>query len=195
MKRKCSTKILPRKFEPAVPGNVKLKLPTVDLLSYWRDFDGRVSDTNRLCCWAWFLPRKIENVIKGFTTLAYFQNFFWKWELSWQSHRLTKYRIGECFNYVLIEYMQDPVTANSHALSSRLKYSLELSSGWLEICMRVFSTLMPRSNENKSCMRVSEYSHQLSLNFEPVQSWWSECMRVDRWNHASWPLAANANES
>jgi hypothetical protein len=27
MKRKRSTKMLPRKFEPAVPGNVKLKLP------------------------------------------------------------------------------------------------------------------------------------------------------------------------
>ena len=67
------------------------------------------------------------------------------------------------------------------------KYSLELSSGRLEICidvaltagqtrMRVenlsesFLTLMSRSNENKSCMRVSEYSHQLSLNFEPVQN-------------------------
>jgi hypothetical protein len=27
MKRKRSRKILPRKFEPAVPGNVKLELP------------------------------------------------------------------------------------------------------------------------------------------------------------------------
>jgi hypothetical protein len=27
MKRKRSTKILARKFEPAIPGNVKLKLP------------------------------------------------------------------------------------------------------------------------------------------------------------------------
>jgi hypothetical protein len=39
MKRKCSMKILSRKVEPAVPGNVKLKLPigtsTVDQYSKW----------------------------------------------------------------------------------------------------------------------------------------------------------------
>jgi hypothetical protein len=37
MKRKRSTKILPRKFEPAfaVPGNVKLKLPNIYTKETW----------------------------------------------------------------------------------------------------------------------------------------------------------------
>jgi hypothetical protein len=41
------------------------------------------------------------------------------------------------------------------------------------ICMRVLSTFMPRSNENKSCMRVDESwldNHQ-NLN-HAAQSWW-----------------------
>jgi hypothetical protein len=38
MKRKRSTKILPRKFEPAVPGNVKLKLSNINhfFTRYWK---------------------------------------------------------------------------------------------------------------------------------------------------------------
>ena len=30
--------------------------------------------------------------------------------------------------------------------------------------MRIFSTLVPRSNENKSCMRVGESLHERFLN-------------------------------
>ena len=49
--------------------------------------------------------------------------------------------------------------------SERLHESLHES--WeARVCMRVFSTLMPRSNENKSCMRIDE-------------SWQArDCMRV-----------------
>jgi hypothetical protein len=50
---------------------------------------------NRLCCWAWFFPlsfprKEVENVIKSFTTLVYFQNFFWGWELHGSSHTLLR---------------------------------------------------------------------------------------------------------
>jgi hypothetical protein len=41
--------------------------------------------------------------------------------------------------------------------SNENKSCIELHESWeARICMRVFSTLMPRSNENKSCMRVDE---------------------------------------
>jgi hypothetical protein len=43
---------------------------------------------------------------------------------------------------------------NSHA---PVKREQELHESWeARVCVRVFSTLMPRSNENKSCMRVDE---------------------------------------
>jgi hypothetical protein len=46
MERKYGTKILPRKFEPAVPGNVKLKLPNLS-------GEGRMA-IEKIQLWAYF---------------------------------------------------------------------------------------------------------------------------------------------
>jgi hypothetical protein len=74
---------------------------------------------------------------------------------------------------------------NSHMSPSqtRTRVAWELRSESLH--------LMPRSNENKSCMRVDDYrvcsenSHQLSSKSEPAKSWW-ELMRVVRNVWANW---------
>jgi hypothetical protein len=45
--------------------------------------------------------------------------------------------------------------------SNENKSCMRVDESWeARVCMRVFSTLMPRSNENKSCMRVDESSEE-----------------------------------
>ena len=51
--------------------------------------------------------------------------------------------------------------------------------------MRVFSTLMPRSNENKSCMRVDESLEarvcmRVFSTFVPRSNENKSCMRVEK---------------
>ena len=53
------------------------------------------------------------------------------------------------------------------------------------VCMRVFSTLMSWSNENKSCMRVEKRElYKSSLNSYVLVKWEQElhesCMRVEK---------------
>jgi hypothetical protein len=51
--------------------------------------------------------------------------------------------------------------SNSHA---PVKREQELHESWeARACMKVFSTLMPRSNENRSCMRVFSTDESLTL--------------------------------
>jgi hypothetical protein len=67
------------------------------------------------------------------------------------------------FSYFIIYTMMRRVEKREFAFSTLMprsnenKSCIELHESWeARICMRVFSTLMPRSNENKSCMRVDE---------------------------------------
>jgi hypothetical protein len=60
---------------------------------------------------------------------------------------------------------------NSHAL---VKREQELHESWeARVYIRVFSTLMPWSNENKSCMRVGkrEFASEFSQLSCPGQTW------------------------
>ena len=68
-----------------------------------------------------------------------------------------------------------------------VKREQELHESWeARVCMRVFSTLMPRSNENKSCMRVDEKREfawefsQLSCTGQTRTRFVWELMRVEK---------------
>ena len=72
---------------------------------------------------------------------------------------------------------------NSHA---PVKREQELHESWeARFCMRVFSTLMPRSNENKSCMRVDEswearFCIRVFSTLMPLSNENKSCMRVEK---------------
>jgi hypothetical protein len=67
----------------------------------------------------------------------------------------------------------------------RTRVAWELHESWEgRVCMRVFSTLMPRSNENKSCMRVDEswetrVCMRVFSTLMPRSKENKSCMRVD----------------
>ena len=63
-------------------------------------------------------------------------------QMNWSARGnvLNQYLRNTSIGTTLRTANQGRVTVNSHALSSRLKYSLELSSGRLEICIDVALT-------------------------------------------------------
>jgi hypothetical protein len=65
----------------------------------------------------------------------------------------------------------------------QIKWEQELHESWeARVCVRVFSTFMPRSNENKSCMRVDENWLDITTHVaKPLINIWtsSKLMRVD----------------
>jgi hypothetical protein len=62
-----------------------------------------------------------------------------------------------------------------HACNERVYMRVDVYESWeARVCIRISSTLMLRSNANKSCMRVDwilpRAQRKLSSQFEPVQS-------------------------
>jgi hypothetical protein len=62
-----------------------------------------------------------------------------------------------------------------HACNERVYMRVDVYESWeARVCIRISSTLMLRSNANKSCMRVDwilpHVQRKLSSQFEPVQS-------------------------
>jgi hypothetical protein len=71
---------------------------------------------------------------------------------------------------------------DSHAPVKWEQELMRVDESWeARVCIRVFSTLMPWSNENKSCMRVEkrEFASGFSQLSCPCQTRTRVCMRVD----------------
>jgi hypothetical protein len=97
---------------------------------------------------------------------------------------------------VLRDQTRKPSTRSDWAASFAIKLGSQLQvkpgltrmrvdESWeARVCIRVFSTLMPRSNKNKSCMRVDEswearVSMRVISTFVPRSNENKSCMRVD----------------
>jgi hypothetical protein len=88
----------------------------------------------------------------------------------------------ECFQLDFTRHCRFSLGTPISACTLFKLWSNESNSWWeLIVCMRVFSTLMPRSNENKSCMRIDKSwmditarvakTHQNLKQFKVDESW------------------------
>jgi hypothetical protein len=108
--------------------------------------------------------------------LALVKRESWEARVCMRSHALVKWEqeLHESWWELRSESLQESFL-NSHA---PVKRKQELHESWeARVCMRVFSTLMPQSNENKSCMRVEK--REFAWDLMPWSNENKSCMRVD----------------
>jgi hypothetical protein len=94
-----------------------------------------------------------------------------KREFAWEFPQLSC--PGQTRTRVAWELRSESVHESFHNSHAPVKREQELNASWeARVCMRVFTTLMSQSNENKSCMRVEkrEFAWEFSQLSCPSQT-------------------------